>query len=299
MPAVIYRITNVVTDGFYVGSTRNFRRRRWEHLDQLAKGVHHCAQLQAAYTAYGAAAFEFEVLEEVADFADLARVEDTYLMQWAGGPGCYNTALTSMAPSALAADVALRISGTLKRLFAENPGSHPRLGTTHSAETRAKISAAKRANPVRPWLGKARAEETKRKISTTQKGVKKAPRVYTEAGLVKARENMARNAREQPPMEFAAVLEKFPAEVQARYDFTNAVYTGALERITGIKCGLHGEFSQYSAQLRKGRGCPACGALVRGAKKKVDMLARWADPEQRKAMMDARSGESVDSASPA
>jgi len=176
----------------------------------------------------------------------------------------------------------------LAKFYADNPGSHPRLGTTHSAESRAKISAAKRANPVRPWLGKARAEETKRKISAAQKGVKKAPRVYTEEGLAKARANMARHAQKPVPLEFAAVLEKFPAGVQARYDFSEAVYTGALSRITGIKCSVHGEFSQYSAQLRKGRGCPACGALIRGAKKKQDMLERWADPATREAMLEAR-----------
>ena len=56
------------------------------------------------------------------------------------------------------------------------------------------------------------------------------------------------------------VIAKFPKEVQERYDFTTAVYKGALVRIEGIKCPLHGEFSQYAAQLRKnGAGCPTCG----------------------------------------
>lgn len=62
------------------------------------------------------------------------------------------------------------------------------------------------------------------------------------------------------------VYEKFPEAVKAAYDFTNAKYTGALSPITGIRCPRHGEFQQYSAQLRKGgAGCPACGAEARAA----------------------------------
>lgn len=66
------------------------------------------------------------------------------------------------------------------------------------------------------------------------------------------------------------VMAKFPEEVKSRYDFTHAVYHGALERITGIVCREHGEFSQYPAQLRKnGSGCPSCGGEVRAAKRRA------------------------------
>lgn len=63
------------------------------------------------------------------------------------------------------------------------------------------------------------------------------------------------------------VIAKFPEEVQKRYDFSNATYSGALTPITGVRCQIHGEFQQYAAQLRKngGAGCPACGIKVRTA----------------------------------
>lgn len=75
------------------------------------------------------------------------------------------------------------------------------------------------------------------------------------------------------------VLKKFPKEVLERYDFSKAVYTAALEPITGIVCPKHGEFKQYSGQLRKpgGAGCQVCGDIIRRAKKRVtteDMVAR-------------------------
>lgn len=68
---------------------------------------------------------------------------------------------------------------------------------------------------------------------------------------------------------FDNVLQKFPTEVQQRYDFTNAVYTGALNRIEGVTCKEHGVFSQYAAQFRKGRGCPKCGGVDRANKRRM------------------------------
>jgi len=71
------------------------------------------------------------------------------------------------------------------------------------------------------------------------------------------------------PLSLSDVLAKFPAEVLGRYDFSNAVYRDALKPITGIICRDHGEFKQYSAQLRKNAsGCPACGDAVRRAKQR-------------------------------
>ena len=67
------------------------------------------------------------------------------------------------------------------------------------------------------------------------------------------------------------IVAKFPQHVQVRYDFSNAKYKGALTPITGIVCYKHGEFQQYSAQLRKdGAGCPQCGMDQRKAKTRMD-----------------------------
>jgi group I intron endonuclease len=285
--AHIYRILNVVTDQFYVGSAVNFRRRRWEHLNALNKKEHHCVRLQEAWDVYGPNAFEFEVLEEVPDEQQLL-VEDSYLVQFAGHSVCYNTASTSLQPPS-AADPQTRekISATLKRLYADST-NHPRTGKQHSQETKDRISAAKKANPAKPWAGKTRSEETKAKISAAQKGVAKAPRVYTDEGLARAQENMRRNAKEQPKSSFADVKSKFPEAVLAAYNFDNAVYVGALVRITGCVCPTHGVFSQYAAQFRKGRGCPECGNEQRAASKKKQMLECWDTDEGRSKFMGNR-----------
>jgi hypothetical protein len=65
------------------------------------------------------------------------------------------------------------------------------------------------------------------------------------------------------------VVAAFPDSVRDRFDFTQAVYAGALARIEKVICPDHGEFSQYAAQFRKGRGCPQCGHDERGKNRRM------------------------------
>lgn len=275
MTQVIYKIINLVNDKFYVGSTTNKKVRFREHRKQLRGNRHHCKHLQASWNKYGEAKFVFKVVEEVPDTNSLSQAEDRWLKEHFGKPYCYNSGAAAVAPwrgvygkdhpnfgKLMAEGQKEQISATLKAFYAEDITNHPRFGKRHTEETKERIRQKKLANPTRAWLGKERSVETREKIGAAQRGVKKGPRVYTPEGLARAQENMRKNAREQKPLEFANVLAKFPAEVQSRYDFSNAVYTGALNRITGVVCKEHGEFSNYSARFRKGFGCPKCVIIL-------------------------------------
>ena len=144
------------------------------------------------------------------------------------------------------------------------------------------------ANPTRHWLGEERDTETRKKIGDAQRGVKKNPRVYTPEGLEKARANMLKHAVKMETKSFDAVYDKFPQGVKDRYDFANAIYTGALARIEGVKCPEHGAFSQYAAQFRKGRGCPSCGAGERAISKSKQMKEFWATEHGKKTFLENR-----------
>jgi group I intron endonuclease len=279
MTQVIYKIINTFNGKFYVGSTTNQKVRFRQHRKLLRGNRHHCKHLQAAWNKYGEDKFIFVVIEEVPATRALWEVEDVWLKEHVGKEHCYNAGRSADAPmrgrtgashpgfgKTMHQPQKEAISSTLKAYYAEDYANHPRVGTTHSEDTRAKISAAKKENPQRHWLGKTRDEETRKKIGDAQRGVKKAARTYTTAGLEKARANMLRNARAQVPAPFTEVLNKFPQEVKDKYDFSKAAYTGALKRITGLVCPEHGEFSQYAAQLRKGCGCPLCGTAARKKK---------------------------------
>ena len=292
---VIYKIVNTVNGKFYVGSTHNQYERFRTHRNKLRGNRHHCAHLQAAWNKYGESAFVFHVVERVSDISLLQEAEDKWLVEWVGKEQCYNHGLRSGAPwrgveKEKHPMYGKALSDKTKQLLREARlrQPDPRFGKTHSDETKALISAKKRANPVRPWEGKTRDEETRKKIGDAQRGVKKAPRVYTEEGLQRARENMKRNAREQAPADFVEVKAKFPREVLDRYDFSDAVYTGAANRIEGCKCPQHGVFSQYAGQFRKGRGCPKCGAEKRAESKRKQMKEAWATEEGRRTFLENR-----------
>ncbi len=190
MPSYIYKILNVATDDFYVGSTtREPKKRRWEHWDALKRGAHHCTALQAAWDEFGADAFEFSVTEEVPDGQDVALVEDMHLLVHAGHAHCYNTAMSTQYAASHLPEIKAKIAEALKRKFI-NKTLHPRYGKKHSEETKAKIAAARKgqqAGENHYRYGTTLSEEVRKKIGDAQRGKPKAPRVLTEEGRAKIR----------------------------------------------------------------------------------------------------------------
>lgn len=188
--AVVYRILNVATDAFYIGSTRRYLRRKWEHVDELKHGRHHCVRLQAAWAQYGPDAFVFEVLEEVAELERLLHAEEVWLQKYAGDPLFYNSAPSAFSPPASTPEARKKIAATLRERYGSDVALHPRYGKLHSDETKAKISASrtgKMAGDRHYRFGQTLSAEVREKIGAAQRGVKKAPRVLTEEGRAKIR----------------------------------------------------------------------------------------------------------------
>lgn len=87
----IYKITNLVNNKCYIGSTwKSFRSRYKQHLTKLHQGKHHCQHLQRAYEKYGDDSFSFEILEIVTDKSILLDREAFYIKECDGFPGGYN-----------------------------------------------------------------------------------------------------------------------------------------------------------------------------------------------------------------
>lgn len=204
MTQVIYKIVNLVNDKFYVGSTINKKVRFRQHRKLLRGNRHHCKHLQAAWNKYGEEKFDFVVVEEVPQAVSLQEVEDKWLKEHVGKPYCYNTGHSSVAPwrnapahitpnfgKSVTEDQRKQISQTLKDFYAQDYFNHPRVGKQHTEETKAKISASKKANPVAYWEGKTRSKDTKDKIGETQRGKPKGPgRKVSEEGRAKIRANI-------------------------------------------------------------------------------------------------------------
>lgn len=290
MNNVIYKIRNIVNGHYYIGSTVDSRKRFWSHRKDLRTGKHVCVHLQRAWNKYGEDCFKFEIVEQLDSKESLFPAEQKWLDEHFGKEYCYNVAAHADAPMRdaspeLRAKLAERTKAWLER------EGHPRQGYKLTDSEKEKISVArygKTSGENHYRYGKTVSEEVRRKIGDAQRGVKKNSRTYSEDGLRRAQENMKRNAREQQPLDFGAVKAKFPQDVQDQYDFSNAEYTGALERITGCICPKHGEFSQYAAQFRKGRGCPECGAEQRAESKRQQMKQYWGTEEGRSAILNSR-----------
>lgn len=157
--AVIYRITNMANDHFYIGSAVSFARREWQHKYALKRKEHKNPRLQAAWNKYGPDMFVFEVIEEIPEGRSTLDVENIYLAKYVGQPDCYN-----INPDAIGMRTGLKLSDASKaKVSASRKGkaagsAHYRYGTTLSEEVKAKISATQKGR-TSPRKGQKMSEQ--------------------------------------------------------------------------------------------------------------------------------------------
>lgn len=67
----IYKIINKNDNKFYIGSTKNFKKRKLVHLLKLKNQTHHCIHLQRAVNKYGIENFDFLIIEECENYKEV------------------------------------------------------------------------------------------------------------------------------------------------------------------------------------------------------------------------------------
>ncbi len=75
----IYKIINIVTGDYYIGSAINFKERKRRHFKDLKKDKHHSRYLQRSYNKHGKDNFKFEILEIISDKNLLIKKEQQYM----------------------------------------------------------------------------------------------------------------------------------------------------------------------------------------------------------------------------
>jgi len=65
------------------------------------------------------------------------------------------------------------------------------------------------------------------------------------------------------------VIAKFIKKHGNKYDYSKVVFIGSHTKVT-IICPDHGEFTQTPAIHLRGSGCPTCGKILKGKKKRID-----------------------------
>lgn len=148
----VYKITLIEDGRCYIGSSVDIANRWYRHHADLNNGVHHSIYLQRVWDKYGSMLFRFEIIE-VCEVDRLLVREQSWM--------------DALTPS-----------------FNSIPVAGSRLGTTHTPEARAKISAAntgrkqspetieKRIAPLRgrTFDGHSQTPETRAKISVGMQG---------------------------------------------------------------------------------------------------------------------------------
>lgn len=181
--AVIYRITNMINNKYYIGSAESFARREWQHKYKLKRGEHTNPHLQASWNKYGGDAFIFEIIEEIPEGESQLAWEDKYLSLYAANYECYNINQNAELPRlGLKHTEKSKQKNSLSRTGKAAGAEHYRYGQTVSAEVRQKIGNTQRgvAKPERTeehrrnlaiantgnqnWLGKTHTEESKDKL---------------------------------------------------------------------------------------------------------------------------------------
>lgn len=147
----VYAIVHLRTTHVYVGSSVNIWQRWQQHRSQLRKGNHHCQTLQAEWNTSSEPFFAFVVLERtVPDYKPRIEREQWWINYTVD---------------------AVNTSG--------HAGSGPKVGHKHSAETRAKQSAALMGRKKSPeHIARHAAAIRGRKnpgVSVARKGTKLSP----------------------------------------------------------------------------------------------------------------------------
>jgi group I intron endonuclease len=160
----IYKITDKHNGFIYIGSSKNIPNRWKQHKWVLNRGTHHSKHLQNSWNKYGADSFTWEILEEcAADKETLLAREQHYIdslnPQYNNAPKA-GSRLGSKASDETKARMSASMKGKntapksdeTKRklsLACSNPPEiirekmrQSKLGTNHSEETKARMSAA-------------------------------------------------------------------------------------------------------------------------------------------------------------
>ncbi len=175
MKGGIYTIRFIGSDKFYIGKTKNFRKRWSHHAWCLRVGVHHNTHLQSVFNRLSEAALMFQIEERIDDDALRTVREQSWLDCFADSPFLLNQTMVSVPESTF-----FRVSASR---IAWNKGiPSPRRGLPRSEEERQAISAAT-VGKKKPRIAQV-TEETRRRMSEAQTG-----RVMT----VEARAAMSRS----------------------------------------------------------------------------------------------------------
>lgn len=182
----IYTITNLVNGMCYVGSTKNFQRRKADHFTSLAKNKHKNPKLQLAFNKYGVENFQFQIIEQLGYVKEwIIERENHYIVRFDSKKNGYNIGDASFGDTLSnhpnRAEILQQIGSSLRKRYASLTDEqwdkrftnhrgerNGMFGKNHASSSKQKMSIAHLANSEGLSLrfkGKPKSKEHCRKIS--------------------------------------------------------------------------------------------------------------------------------------
>lgn len=95
MTSGVYSITNTTTGRRYIGKSSNITVRLSLHRSQLRAGKHYCTTLQADWTSFGEAAFQFETVAKLPE-SEIGAAECALIAEALAAGACYNSKMPGL-----------------------------------------------------------------------------------------------------------------------------------------------------------------------------------------------------------
>lgn len=195
----VYKLTNIVTKKYYIGSSVNIHKRIIDHFSKLKRKIHHSKKFQNSYNKYGKSNFVHEVLE----YCEIEKLQEKeqYYLDLMFNKNCLNI---------------------LKEAYTASGENHPRFGIKHTQESRDKIKLARSKQII------SHSPETRIKMGLSGKG-KIVPMDHINK-MVAARNGKAWNKGINCPNPSKVVLNKEKTkELQEFYNETKNISATARE----------------------------------------------------------------------
>lgn len=185
--SAIYKIQNIKTSDFYIGSAVNLHARIHTHVSTLNNNTSGCIHLQHAWNKYEGQ-FNIEILELVQDKNNLIEREQFYI-------------------------------DMLKPKYNINPTAGSRLGAKVSKESKDRMRQAKLINPTKHWKGKQLSEEHRLNLSISHKGKKPWNIGISQSDETKLKNSLAHIGRKTGPRDQATCDAIRDANSKAVYQY--------------------------------------------------------------------------------
>ncbi len=181
----VYKITNKISGEYYIGSTKDYRKRCLRHLNDLRNNKHHSVYLQRSFNKYGEGGFLFEVVKETSDYKN----EEQLLLDTLDFSKLYNISKTASGGDMIFnhpdRDMIIEVAkrnldkGRIyikPRFGADNPNWKggkticPICGGSKDSQSKVCIKCVDKTNSNNPFYGKTHTEITKKILSEKRLG---------------------------------------------------------------------------------------------------------------------------------